>query len=228
MNLRSLEYFITLAREKHFKRAADFCGVSQPALSIQLKKLEAELGLQLFERHNKQIIITCGGQQMLQHAKGVLQKVKDMKEAAHNCGDIYRGDLKIGAFPTLSPYLFPRIIPDLRGNYPDIKFYLFEEKTADLLNKLLEGLIDAAFIALPHEDGRLVCDFVFQENFWLAIPADHTFSKRKYAPNDLLQQESLLLLSEGHCLRDQALAFLSGIRFICTSNYRVICTTRLP
>ena len=207
MNLRSLEYFITVADELHFNRAADRCGVSQPALSIQLKKLEDELGIKLFERNNKRIIITPGGQQIYERAKRVLKEVRDIKAVSANLNDPYSGELKLGAFPTLSPFLFPKIIPDLRDNYPNMKFFLYEEKTADLLVMLDEGTIDAAFIALPHEDNLLESDFVFKEDFLLAVPKSHEYYSHSKTSIKTLKEESLLLLSEGHCLRDQALDF---------------------
>lgn len=207
MNLRSLEYFITVADELHFNRAADLCGVSQPALSIQLKKLENELGIKLFERNNKRIIITPAGQQIYDRAKRVLKEVRDIKAVSSNLNDPYSGELKLGAFPTLSPFLFPKIIPDLRDNYPNMKFFLYEEKTADLLVMLDEGAIDAAFIALPHEDNLLESDFVFKEDFLLAVPKSHPYFSHSKTSVNTIKEESLLLLSEGHCLRDQALDF---------------------
>ncbi|MCH2209457.1 MAG: LysR substrate-binding domain-containing protein [Lentisphaerales bacterium] len=209
MNLRSLEYFAAVAKELHFNRAANKCGGSQPALSIQLKKLEDDLGVKLFERNNKRIIITPAGEEILSRTQRVLQEVNEIKAIAHNLNDPYSGELKLGAFPTLSPFIFPRIIPDLRVNYPQMKFFLYEEKTADLLTMLDEGSIDAAFIALPHKDNLLESDFVFKEDFLLAAPVSHSICERTKASIATVQQESLLLLAEGHCLRDQALDFCS-------------------
>lgn len=209
MNLRSLEYFVAVAKELHFNRAADKCGVSQPALSIQLKKLEDDLGVKLFERNNKRIIITMAGEEILSRTQRVLQEVNEIKFIARNLNDPYGGELKLGAFPTLSPFLFPRIIPDLRDNYPQMKFYLYEEKTADLLKMLDEGSIDAAFIALPHEDNLLESDFIFKEDFVVAAPISHPICEKAKASVSNVQEESLLLLAEGHCLRDQALEFCS-------------------
>ena len=212
MNLRSLEYFCAVAQEKHFNRAADRCGVSQPALSIQLKKLESDLGVKLFERNNKRIIITPAGEEILSRAQRVLQEVRDIKSIAQSLNDPYSGELKLGAFPTLSPFLFPHIVPELRDNYPNMKLFLYEEKTADLLTMLDDGQIDAAFIALPYENSLFESEFVFEEDFLLAVPESHPFSVHKKASIDHLQEEGLLLLAEGHCLRDQALDFCSQNR----------------
>ncbi|MCM8532803.1 MAG: LysR substrate-binding domain-containing protein [Lentisphaeraceae bacterium] len=207
MNLRSLEYFVTVAKELHFNRAADICGVSQPALSIQLQKLEDELGVRLFERNNKKIIITKAGEALLSRASLILQEVKDIKSMAQNFADPYSGDLKLGAFPTLSPYLFPKIIPDLKDSYPEMKFFLYEEKTDVLLKMLNEGDVDAAFIALPIEEKYLEYEEVFAEDFLLAVPQTSSLATQKSVTVKNLEDESLLLLAEGHCLRDQALDF---------------------
>lgn len=207
MNLRSLEYFVTVAKELHFNRAADICGVSQPALSIQLQKLEGELGVRLFERNNKKIIITQAGEALLGRASTILQEVKDIKSLAQNFADPYGGDLKLGAFPTLSPYLFPKIIPDLNDSYPEMKLFLHEEKTDDLLEMLNDGRIDAAFIALPLDEKYLEYEEVFEEEFFLSVPRTSYLATEKSVSMKNLKEESLLLLSEGHCLRDQALDF---------------------
>lgn len=207
MNLRSLEYFVTVAKELHFNRAADLCGVSQPALSIQLQKLEDELGVSLFERNNKKIIITQAGDALLSRASLILQEVKDIKSLAQNFADPYGGDLKLGAFPTLSPYLFPKIVPDLKDSYPKMKFFLYEEKTADLLDMLNSGSLDAAFIALPITEKSMEFEELFEEDFFLSVPRGSSLATQESVTVKNLKEESLLLLAEGHCLRDQALDF---------------------
>ena len=207
MNFKDLQYFSTLAKTKNFGEAAALCGVSQPGLSIQLKKLEKELGVNLFERSTKQVIITPEGSELLERAERILREANDLRLCAKQFSDPYQGKLVIGAFPTLAPYLFPRIIDDLHGSYPEMKFYISEDKTARLLEQLKSGTIDAAFIALPHEDFQLESAFIFEEEFLLAVSKANPRAQLKSLNSSEIQGEALMLLSEGHCLRDQSLEF---------------------
>ncbi|WDE98447.1 hydrogen peroxide-inducible genes activator [Lentisphaera profundi] len=207
MTLKDLEYFAILAKLRHFGRAALEAGVSQPALSIQIKKLEAELGLCLFERSNKQVVLSPEGAHLLQRAENIIQQVSDFRTCAKSFKDPYQGHLILGAFPTLAPYLFPQILDELHQSYPEMKFFIKEEKTEQLLEMLKQGKVDAAFIALPHEDKLLESEFIFSEDFLFAVPANYPERFPSHLSVADLKGRELMLLDEGHCFRDQALEF---------------------
>ncbi len=217
MNSRTLEYFVAVAELRSFHRAADHCGVSQPALSIQLKKLEEDLEVELFERNNKSVILTEAGKKILESAKKILQEVKDLKKTARMYVDPYSGELHLGAFPTLAPSIFPKLIPELKETYPNIKFHLVEEKTDDLINLLINGKIDAAFLAEPIDNPLLNKETLYTENFLVAAP------EKLNLPEEISLKElrgfNLMLLSEGHCLRNQALEFCELAKMNQEINY---------
>ncbi|MFT3742517.1 MAG: LysR substrate-binding domain-containing protein [Gammaproteobacteria bacterium] len=206
MNIRDLKYLIALAQHGHFGTAAKRCFDSQPALSMQIKKLEEDLGVQLFERGPKTLSPTDIGQHIIGLAHQVLNLVDEMYKTAES-NDPYAGELKVGIFPTLGPYLLPRIIPALKISFPKLKIYLIEEKTPVLVEKLMLGEIHAAFLAEPFKPYEgLSGEFLFQEEFLLAVPSDHPFSQAETVSLPQLQDLPLMLLSEGHCLREQALS----------------------
>lgn len=209
MNLRALEYLMALEEEGGFHKAADACHVSQPALSIQIKKLEEELDIQLLERNNKGIFFTPAGKEVLERARMVMQQVAEIKELAEIWNDPYAGQLSIGAFPTLAPYYFPQIIDHLVDSYPNLQVNLIEEKTHILLERLKAGTIDAAFLALPEEHGELEHGEIFSEEFYVGVAPTHPMAKRKTITSEKLSEEKLLLLEEGHCLRKEALEYCS-------------------
>lgn len=206
-NLRDLEYLIAVAELRSFRRAAEHCHVSQPALSNQIRKLEETLGVQLFERSNKRVITTEVGMRLVEAARRVSREVRSLDEIAASARDPLSGRFRLGAFPTLSPYLFPTLVPRLMEVLPQLKPVLVEEKTRALIERLHAGTLDAAFVALPIHDERLASAALFEDEFWLAVPASHPFAKRKQIDQAALASEALLLLDEGHCLRDQALEF---------------------
>ncbi|NQZ58409.1 MAG: DNA-binding transcriptional regulator OxyR [Lentisphaeraceae bacterium] len=154
-------------------------------------------------------MLTPEGGELLSRVQIILQEVQELKNCARQLSDPYRGKLTIGAFPTLSPYLFPQILDELRSSYPEIKFYLVEEKTETLLQLLKSAKLDAAFIALPHESPALNSQLIFEEEFFLATSQSHPLSKKNSITTQELSGESLLLLNEGHCLRDQSLNICS-------------------
>jgi len=211
MNIRDLKYLVAVAKHKHFGNAANECFVSQPALSMQLKKLEEELGVQIFERTNKNVMITQVGRKLIDKAKEVLQGADEMHDIAKNSHDPFAGEIKIGAFPTLAPYFLPQIVPQITKEFPKLKLLLLEEKTGTLIEKLKNGEIDAAFLAtpLPVDDDSFEINELFQELFYLAVSQNHPFSKLKTVSEDDIKDEKLLLLQEGHCLRSQALDICS-------------------
>ena len=205
MNIRDLSYIIAVADTGHFSQAAKQCFVSQPALSMQIKKLEDELGVMLFERTNKKVMITDAGKEITAHARQILRETGAIKDIAANYSDPLAGKIIMGAFPTLAPYILPRIIPELHETFGRLAFFLREEKTEILIENLLSGELEVALLALPVAEDRLDHSLLFRENFWLAVHEDNPLARKKQVSTADIQDESLLLLEEGHCLRDQAL-----------------------
>jgi LysR family hydrogen peroxide-inducible transcriptional activator len=205
MNLRDLRYFIALAEARHFGRAAEACFVSQPTLSTQLKKLEEELGVTLFERAPRNILLTPAGEQILRHAKLALTHVASMQEIAKHTKDPESASIRLGIFPTLAPYLLPHVVPKLRKRFPNLELLLIEEKTEILIHQLRDGRIDAAILAEPLADEQFESMHLFTEPFVLALPEKHPLSNQLTLGMGELEQQHLLLLEDGHCLRDQAL-----------------------
>ena len=205
MNLRDLKYLIALADMRHFGKAADACFVSQPTLSTQVRKLEEELGVTLVERAPRKVMLTATGQDVVQRARRIVADVEQMREAARRSKDPESGSLRLGVFPTLAPYLLPHVVPQLRERFPQLELLLVEEKSDVLLQRLREGRLDAALLALPVHDEQLHAEFLFEEAFVLAAPQGHELATRTSLHVDELSDETLLLLEDGHCLRDQAL-----------------------
>ena len=205
MNLRDLRYLVALADLRHFGKAADACFVSQPTLSTQIRKLEEELGVTLIERAPRKVMLTAAGQDMVVRARRIVADVDQMKEAARRSRDPESGALRLGVFPTLGPYLLPHVLPKLQVRFPNLELLLVEEKSDVLLARLREGKLDAALLALPVHDEQLHAEFLFEEPFVLAAPAQHPLASRQSLSMDDLTDHTLLLLEDGHCLRDQAL-----------------------
>jgi LysR family transcriptional regulator, hydrogen peroxide-inducible genes activator len=206
VNLRDLEYLVAVAEHGHFGRAAAACYVSQPTLSTQLKKLETELGVPLIERNPRQVLLTDAGQQVVARARVILGEVDAIRGIARHTKDPRSGRLRLGIFPTLGPYLLPHVVPALRERFPDLELLLVEEKTEVLLELLRGGRLDAAVLALPVDDETLDGELLFREDFVLAVPTGHRLAGAQAVDVSALEDEHLLLLADGHCLRDQALA----------------------
>lgn len=213
MNLRDLKYFLSVAELKHFGRAAEECFVSQPTLSGQVKKLEEELGVTLLERTNRRVMLTDTGERIAHVARRILREVETIEDIARGSRDPMSGNFRLGAFPTLSTYLFPILVPKVKEALPNIRLILIEEKTDLLVEKLRNGDMDAAFLALPIHDDFLVGEPLFDDEFLLAVPEGHELCSADRIEQASLSSHKLLLLEEGHCLRDQALDVcrLSGI-----------------
>jgi LysR family hydrogen peroxide-inducible transcriptional activator len=209
MNIRDLKYIIAVAKEQHFAKAAELSNVSQPALSMQIKKLEDELEVQIFERSQKNFLVTEAGKQIINKAEEVLQKIDDLRKLAKNSRNPFGGELRIGAFPTLAAYYFPKIIGKISKKFPQLKLLLVEEKTAVLVEKLKAGELDLALIAMPHHDKDLQGEKIFSEDFLLAVNKKHRLNKEKKITQKNLHGEEIMLLEDGHCLRDQALEVCS-------------------
>ena len=207
MNLRDLGYLVAVAEHRHFGKAAEASFVSQPTLSTQLKKLEAELGVELIERNPRNVTLTEAGQRVVERAKVVLAEVADIQSIARQAKDPEAGSLRIGLFPTLAPYLLPHVVPRLHARFPRMELLLVEEKTEVVLQRLRDGQLDVGVLALPLDHGNLHQEVLFEEDFVLAVPTDHRLASAP-GPVDtgVLATEHVLLLEEGHCLRDQALA----------------------
>lgn len=205
MNLRDLKYLVALADHKHFGRAAAACFVSQPTLSTQIKKLEDELGVALVERAPRHVMLTPAGRDAAERARVVIAEVEQMKEAARRTQNPEAGTVRLGLFPTLGPYLLPHVVPRIRQRFPQLELLLVEEKTDVILRQLREGKLDAGVLALPLHDEQLHTEFLFEEPFLLAVPESHPLAERDRLTMRDLAQESLLLLEDGHCMRDQSL-----------------------
>lgn len=205
MNLRDLQYLVTLAETGHFGRAAERCHVSQPTLSAQLKKLEEFLGVPLVERRPRRVGLTAAGEAVVERARRMLQDANDIRALARASQDPLGGQLKLGLIPTLGPYLLPRIAPRIGKALPKLSLMLHEYQTAPLVDRVVAGDLDLAILALPADTRGLVTRSLFAEAFLVAMPEHHRLTARKrLKPADLVG-EKLLLLEEGHCLRDQAL-----------------------
>lgn len=205
MNLRDLRYFVALAEHRHFGRAATASFVSQPTLSTQIRKLEQELGVTLVERTPRRVLLTETGHEIVTRAREVLNEVEQIRGIARRTRDPEAGSVRLGIFPTLGPYLLPHVVPAIRTRFPKLELLLIEEKTEEVLKRLREGKLDAGIVALPVHDDTLHAEFLFEEPFLLAVPADHPLASRPSLKLFDLEDQSLLLLEDGHCLRDQAL-----------------------
>ena len=214
MNLRALKYLVKLSELQHFSKAADACFVSQPTLSTQIRKLEEELGVQLVERAPRNVQLTPVGKEIADRARHVLRDIEQIRATARRSRDPEEGTLRLGIFPTLAPYLLPHVVPGIRRRFPRLRLELAEEKTADILRLLEGGDLDAGLLALPIDDDSLVSITLFEEPFVLAAPDDHPLSKQPEIRLGDLEECELLLLEDGHCLREQALEVcaLAGAR----------------
>ncbi len=205
MTLRQLRYVEALARHRHFGRAADVCAITQPALSMQIKELEAALGTSLFERGSRQIRLTGFGETFVQRARDILRAVEELEDLARSAGEQLAGRLRIGVIPTVAPYLLPAIIGELARKNPDLDLRLRETTTPKLLQELMDGRLDTAIVALPVSEPSLLEVPLFSEHFVLVRHRDEADAP---VPNrEMLREMRLLLLEEGHCFRDQALSF---------------------
>lgn len=205
MNLRDLRYLVALAEHRHFGRAAEASFVSQPTLSTQIRKLEEELEVTLVERAPRKVMLTPAGREIAERARRVLADVEQLRETARRSRDPEAGTVRLGLFPTLGPYLLPHVVPRLRQRFPRLELLLVEEKTEEILHRLRDGRLDAGLLALPLHEESLHAEPLFDEPFVLAVPEGHPFARRKTLAVSKLAGEDLLLLEEGHCLREQAL-----------------------
>ncbi|MDZ7842106.1 MAG: LysR substrate-binding domain-containing protein [Gammaproteobacteria bacterium] len=205
MTLTELRYVVALARHRHFGRAAKACFVSQPTLSVGIRKIEQELGVVLFERNAADVTVTPQGQAIVDQALKVLEEADTLKRMAEGAQDPLAGPLRLGAIYTIGPYLFPDLIPELKKAAPEMPLILSEGFTADLAQKLRHGEIDAAILALPFERPGLLTLPLYDEPFVVLLPSGHPLGEREKIQSRWLRDENLLLLSDGHCFRDQVI-----------------------
>jgi LysR family transcriptional regulator, hydrogen peroxide-inducible genes activator len=212
MTLTELRYIVAVARERHFGHAAEACFVSQPTLSVAVKKLEAELGVALFERGPGEVTVTPGGQLIVEQAQRVLEEAARIREIAAAGRDPLAGVLRLGAIYTIGPYILPKLIPILRKNAPAMQLLIQENFTHRLAESLKSGEVDVILVALPFAEPGIETRAVYDEPFMVAVPKGHPWERRKRVTSDELTREGLLLLGEGHCFRDQVLDICHTVR----------------
>lgn len=205
MNIRDLTYIRSVAKLRHFGQAADACNVSQPALSNQIKKLELELGVTLFERNNRSVKITEVGREIVTLAGEALGVIDNIYSTAQNAGDPLSGSFRMGSIPTISPYLIPDFVKQARLAMPKLNLEFTEDITERLNAALIDGTLDAAILATPVESPKLTAIPIYDEPFWAVYPLSHTLKSQDLIRTKDLPADELLLLTEGHCFRDQTL-----------------------
>ena len=212
MTLTELRYIVAVARERHFGRAAEACFVSQPTLSVAVKKLEEELGVTLFERGPGEVSVTPSGQKIVEQAQRVLEEAARVREIAAAGRDPLVGPLRLGAIYTIGPYLLPKLVSVMRRTAPQMPLLIQENFTHRLSESLKSGEVDVILIALPFDEPGIATRAVYDEPFLVAVPKGHDWEERKRISSDELARESLLLLGEGHCFRDQVLDICHVVR----------------
>lgn len=209
VTLKQLRYFDALARVHHFGRAAEACSVTQPALSMQIQELEASLGIALVERTRSGIKLTPKGQEIAARSQRLLNDVRDLIDYAQQSTGVLSGSLRLGVIPSVAPYLLPPLLPLLRDMYPDLVLHVRETQTQPLTEELVEGKLDVLLLALPLKHPDIETLAIFQDRFLLALPKSKKLTGKVRATKELVEGDRLLLLEEGHCLRDQALTYCS-------------------
>ena len=220
MNLRDLKYIVEVAREKNFARASEKVFVSQPALSMQIKKLEETLGVEIFERDKQNFLITPVGAEIIKKAEIILQESEEIKMIAKNSKDPHKGEIRIGAFPTVASYFLPNFVKNIHKKFPHLKIFLIEAKSDELITKLKSGELDLCLLAMPIADDNLIGEKIFSEKFLLATPKGHPFSKKSKIQIKELKKQELMLLEDGHCMRDQALEICSMVKAFENQDFR--------
>ncbi|MDH3992949.1 MAG: hydrogen peroxide-inducible genes activator [Gammaproteobacteria bacterium] len=212
MTLTELRYLVALSETGHFRKAAEQCNVSQPTLSVAIKKLEEELGISLFERSRHKVTATPIGSRIVSQAAVVLQETRNLQHLAEQGKDPLGSVLSVGAIYTVGPYLFPRLVSGLQQAAPDMPLYIEENYTAVLRGKLTSGQLDAIFVALPFTETDVVTREVYREPFVVLLPENHLLSRGKTVDPAALAEHRVLLMGEGHCFRDQVLEACPGLQ----------------
>jgi LysR family hydrogen peroxide-inducible transcriptional activator len=204
-SLKQLKYLCAVAEHRHFSKAAEACHVTQSTLSAGIQELESQLGVTIFERNKKNVLITQVGEQVLRQARLLLGNAEDLVAIARASQAPLSGDLRLGVIPTIGPFLLPKMLSDLRADYPELKLFLKEGLSADLFVRLQQGELDLVLLALPYSLPDMRVESLFRDDFELLLPPGHPLKKVPVVQQRQLQGEKLLLLEEGHCLRDHAL-----------------------
>src|SRR5262245_22321890 len=212
ITLRQLRYLSALAEHRHFGRAAASCAVTQPALSMQIRELEGFLGVELVERRPGDVALTQVGTEVVRRGEGMLAAARDLVDFARHRGRLLTGRLQLGVIPTLAPYILPKILPLVQRRYPDLRIELRETQTKPLIDELAHGTLDVVMLALPAGEGDIETIHLFEDPFLLAVPADDPRPERARVAAREIDPQRLILLEEGHCLRDQALAYCASAR----------------
>lgn len=224
-SLRQLRFLAALADTLNFSRAAELCHVTQPTLSTGLKELEGRLGVALAERTRQSVMLTPAGEDIAARARRVLAEVKDIEAAAHQHSGAFQGKVRLGAIPTLGPFLLPRALPQIRRTWPELQIFLREELTDSLAAGLAAGRLDLILVARPYDLGDAVVEPLFQDGYQLAVSGKHALAaKGKAVPEDL-SRTPLLLLERGHCLQRHALSAFPGIPLYADDTF---AATSLP
>jgi LysR family hydrogen peroxide-inducible transcriptional activator len=209
LSLRQLQYAVAVADTLGFRRAAERCAVSQPTLSTQIQHLEEVLGVKLFERDRRRVLVTSAGEEVVTRARRILVDTEDLLAVATRARDPFAGTFRVGVIPTIAPYFLPEVTPVLAKKYPNLRLVFREEKTADTVRDLWAGTLDAGLVALEAELGDLEHAEVMRDPFVVAMPRGHRLAKKKKIAQSDLDDQEVLLLEDGHCLRSQALALCS-------------------
>lgn len=204
--MRQLQYLIAVVETLHFGQAAGRCFVTQSTLSAGIMELEKLLGAKLLERSKRKVMPTPLGRKVALRAQTLIEQASELVELAHHDGTPLSGPLRLGIIPTIGPFLLPKVLPQIRKRYPQLKLFLYEEQSADLVAKLERGELDLGILALPYPLGSLESEVFWQENFLLALPKGHVLCEAERIDTESLPKEELLLLEEGHCLTDHALS----------------------
>lgn len=204
--LRQFRHLVALAEHKHFSKAAAASHVTQSTLSASLKELEEILGVALVDRTKRSVVFTPFGEDTVRRAQQILDEAEDLARAAHTAGEPLSGTIRMGVIPTIAPFLLPRVLRDLRDDYPNLRLYLREDLTDRLIDRLQAGELDVVLLALPYDLGTLESEVLFDDPFSFCCRTDHALANASYVTGDRLTGESLLLLQDGHCLRGHALA----------------------
>ena len=207
MELHQLRYFLAVAKNSNFSRAAEQCHVAQPSLSQQIQKLEEELGEKLFNRLKRCAVLTAAGEALLPRATRIVNEVEAARHDVADASDLVRGSVSIGVLPTIAPYLLPRVLLRVANEYPGISVMVHEEPTAQLLRMAGACEIDLAIVSLPIHDDRFVIESLLEEELLLAVPRDHRLARKRSIHLSDLEGERFILMKEGHCLSDQTLRF---------------------
>jgi len=224
ISLKQLTYALAVEKTLHFKKAADACAVSPSALSTALTELEKQLNIQIFERDNKKVLVTPLGKLCLKKARAIKLQVDDLYHLSHTQKNPLSAPMSIGVIPTIAPYLLPKVMPQLRVQFPDLKLHIIEEQSQTLIDMVRNGDIDTAILALPFaHEGLLAFDFWKEDFFWVTHRDDKHANQCEITSREL-KKENLMLLKDGHCLKDQALA---ACKFEPTETSNALSSTSL-